>query len=93
VADASWRRSRAGSPTPSTSTSITRPCCRRSWHVRGGSVTYSLVETSGPDHDRRFTSVALVEGAELGRGSGGSKKASEQEAAREALEQIARAGQ
>jgi dsRNA-specific ribonuclease len=33
-----------------------------------------------------------VEGAELGRGSGGSKKASEQEAAREALEQIARAG-
>jgi ribonuclease III len=59
---------------------------------QGGSVTYSLVETSGPDHDRRFTSVALVEGAELGRGSGGSKKASEQEAAREALEQIARAG-
>ena len=59
---------------------------------QGGSVTYALVETSGPDHDRRFTSVALVEGAELGRGSGGSKKASEQEAAREALEQIARAG-
>src|SRR6478752_6894298 len=46
----------------------------------------------GLDHDRRFTSVALVEGAELGRGSGGSKKASEQEAAREALEEIARAG-
>ena len=60
---------------------------------QGGSVTYWLVETSGPDHDRRFTSVALVEGAELGRGSGGSKKESEQEAAREALEQIARAGQ
>jgi ribonuclease-3 len=59
---------------------------------QGRSVTYALVETSGPDHDRRFTSVALVEGAELGRGSGGSKKASEQEAAREALEQIARAG-
>ena len=59
---------------------------------QGGSVTYALVETSGPDHDRRFTSVALVEGTELGRGSGGSKKASEQEAAREALEQIARAG-
>ncbi len=59
---------------------------------QGGSVTYALVETTGPDHDRRFTSVALVDGAELGRGSGGSKKASEQEAAREALEQIARAG-
>src|SRR6478672_6324267 len=58
---------------------------------QGGSVTYALAETTGPDHDRRFTSVALVEGAELGRGSGGSKKASEQEAAREALEQIARA--
>jgi ribonuclease III len=55
---------------------------------QGRSVTYSLVETTGPDHDRRFTSVATVDGAELGRGSGGSKKASEQEAAREARERL-----
>jgi ribonuclease-3 len=55
---------------------------------QGGSVTYALIETSGPDHDRRFTTAALVDGAELGRGSGVSKKASEQEAAREALRQL-----
>ena len=55
---------------------------------RGRSVTYALVEATGPDHDRRFTSAAIVDGAELGRGSGPSKKASEQEAAREALRRI-----
>jgi ribonuclease-3 len=60
---------------------------------QGRSVTYSLIETTGPDHDRRFTSVALVDGAELGRGSGGSKKASEQEAAREARERLSGSGQ
>jgi ribonuclease III len=59
---------------------------------QGASVTYSLVETTGPDHDRRFTSVAVVKGNELGRGSGGSKKSSEQEAAREALERLSRSG-
>jgi len=55
---------------------------------RGRTVTYSLVETIGPDHDRRFTSAALSAGEELGRGSGASKKASEQAAAREALRTV-----
>ncbi len=52
---------------------------------RGGSVTYALIEMSGPPHERRFTTAALSGDAELGRGSGASKKASEQAAAREAL--------
>jgi ribonuclease III len=52
------------------------------------SVTYVVAETSGPAHQREYTSVALVEGRELGRGSGSSKKASEQRAAREALEAL-----
>ncbi len=56
---------------------------------RGASVTYELVETTGPDHDRRYTTAALVEGRELGRGSGPSKKASEQAAAKEALRGMA----
>lgn len=55
---------------------------------RGASVTYELVETTGPDHDRRYTTAAFVEGRELGRGSGPSKKASEQAAAMEALRGI-----
>ena len=56
---------------------------------RGASVTYELVETTGPDHDRRYTTAALVEGRVLGRGSGPSKKASEQAAAKEALRGMA----
>lgn len=52
------------------------------------SVTYVVAETSGPPHQRAYTSVAMVGGHELGRGSGSSKKASEQRAAREALEAL-----
>lgn len=52
---------------------------------RGASVTYAVADVSGPPHQRWFTSLALVEGRELGRGSARSKKASEQLAAQEAL--------
>lgn len=52
---------------------------------RGASVTYLLIETAGPPHRRVFTSSARVGERELGRGSGPSKKVSEQAAAREAL--------
>jgi ribonuclease-3 len=52
------------------------------------SVTYVVAETSGPAHQRSYTSAAMVGGRELGRGSGSSKKASEQRAAREALEAL-----
>jgi ribonuclease III len=52
---------------------------------RGASVTYAVADVSGPPHQRWFTSLALVEGRELGRGSARSKKASEQLAARQAL--------
>jgi ribonuclease III len=55
---------------------------------RGVAVTYAVTETSGPPHQRLFTTVATVEGLELGKGSGSSKKASEQAAAREALANI-----
>jgi ribonuclease III len=52
------------------------------------SVTYVVAETSGPPHQRAYTSAAMVGGHELGRGSGSSKKASEQRAARQALEAL-----
>ncbi|MEP6640362.1 MAG: ribonuclease III domain-containing protein [Gaiellales bacterium] len=57
---------------------------------RGASVTYAVADVSGPPHQRWFTSVALVEGHELGRGSARSKKASEQHAAHHALESLDR---
>ncbi|HEY6394939.1 MAG TPA: putative dsRNA-binding protein, partial [Candidatus Binataceae bacterium] len=49
---------------------------------------YELVAAEGPDHAKRFTTRIRIAGRELGSGEGGSKKQSEQAAAREALIQI-----
>ena len=46
---------------------------------------YKLVSEEGPAHDPTFTSVVLVEGRRIGRGSGSSKKSSESAAAVDAL--------
>jgi ribonuclease-3 len=54
----------------------------------GRSVKYEVLETEGPPHDRRFTSAALIDGKKLGVGSGASKKAAEQEAAKKALAKL-----
>ena len=55
---------------------------------RGLAVSYSVVEVEGPPHDRRFTCAAVLDGVEVGVGTGASKKAAEQAAAREALEKL-----
>jgi ribonuclease-3 len=52
----------------------------------GSQPRYEVVG-AGPDHARSFEAVVLVDGVEQGRGSGRSKKAAQQEAARAALEQ------
>jgi ribonuclease-3 len=52
---------------------------------RGELVAYQVVNEQGPPHDRRFETVAEVNGRPLGTGVGRSKKESEQEAAKEAL--------
>jgi ribonuclease-3 len=49
------------------------------------SVRYEVAEVEGPPHERRFTSIALVDGQELGRGTGRSKKDAEQKAAKQTL--------
>ncbi len=54
----------------------------------GRSVNYQVLEVEGPPHDRRFTCAALIDGRQAGVGTGRSKKAAEQEAARQALEEI-----
>jgi ribonuclease-3 len=54
----------------------------------GRRVTYAEISTEGPSHDRRFTCAALVDGEELGRGAGRTKKEAEQEAAREAFAKL-----
>jgi ribonuclease-3 len=55
---------------------------------RGVRVTYAVVHEAGPPHDRRFEVEARVEGEAVGGGSGRSKKAAEQAAAAQALEQL-----
>ena len=57
----------------------------------GRSVTYSVLDVDGPPHDRTFTSAAVIDGEEAGVGKGPSKKAAEQEAAREALTKLSTA--
>ena len=54
----------------------------------GRQVTYTVLEVEGPPHDRRFTCAATIDGNRLGVGSGRSKKAAEQEAAKEALAKV-----
>jgi len=49
---------------------------------------YRLVEAIGPDHSKQFTAEILVDGEALGRGTGGSKKVAESQAARAAWEKL-----
>jgi len=50
----------------------------------GGGVMYRLVGEEGPDHMKTFHSAVFIGGVEYGRGSGRTKKAAEQAAARAA---------
>jgi len=54
----------------------------------GRQVSYSVLDVEGPPHDRKFTSAAVIDGDQAGVGVGESKKAAEQEAAKQALEKV-----
>ena len=49
---------------------------------------YEVVKEDGPDHDKIFTVVLIVNQKELGRGTGSSKQKAEEEAAKMAIESI-----
>jgi ribonuclease III len=55
---------------------------------RAAVVEYRIESEEGPPHDRSFVAVAEVDGQEIGRGSGRTKKSAEQEAALRALDRI-----
>jgi ribonuclease III len=55
---------------------------------RGALVSYSVVEEQGPPHDRTFSISATIDGVEVGRGTGRSKKDAEQDAAQSTLEAL-----
>ena len=52
------------------------------------SLKYVLVNEEGPAHDKTFTTVVMIDDIKYGTGIGGSKKESEQEAARDALNRM-----
>jgi ribonuclease III len=55
---------------------------------RGETVSYAVVDETGPPHDRTFTVSAQVAGQQLATGIGRSKKDAEQQAAQSALLEI-----
>jgi ribonuclease-3 len=54
----------------------------------GNQVQYEVIGVEGPPHDRRFVCIAVIAGEQVGIGSATTKKAAEQEAARQALEAL-----
>ena len=48
-------------------------------------LSYELIKEEGPDHNKQFTVVALVNNTQLGIGVGRTKKAAEQEAAYQSI--------
>ena len=57
----------------------------------GDGIPRYVVVGTGPDHDRQFEAAVFVNGVQRGAGVGGTKKDAEQEAARQALEELRRA--
>ena len=51
-------------------------------------LVYTLVGESGPDHDKHFRVQLTLNGTVIGTGTGSSKKRAEQDAARQALENL-----
>ena len=51
-------------------------------------LSYSLLSETGPDHDKHFEVCVALNGKEVGRGEGRSKKRAEQEAARLAIAKL-----
>lgn len=53
--------------------------------AKGWSLEYRLMEENGPEHMKRFTMAAFINGTEYARAEGSSKKSAEQKAAYECL--------
>ncbi len=56
--------------------------------ARSGTRPVYVIDEEGPEHSKRFTALVLVDGEEMGRGEGTSKKRAEQAAARAAAERL-----
>ncbi len=57
-------------------------------HHNLGTLDYRVVDERGPAHDKEFVTEVYTDGQMLGKGSGRSKKESEQQAAAQALQAL-----
>ncbi len=57
-------------------------------HYAGAVPDYIALDDEGPDHARIYSAAVQIDGKELGRGQGSSKKSAETAAAAHALQQI-----
>jgi len=64
------------------------PTCETKQKIYTWRNNKEVVVESGPDHDKRFQATVLIGKEAKGSGWGKSKKEAEQEAARNALEEI-----
>ena len=55
---------------------------------RGARISYEVISEAGPPHERTFAVAATLDGEQVGRGEGRSKKIAGQAAAHEALERL-----
>lgn len=74
--------SAAGAPVGDSKTRLQELIQREAGH----SISYAMVAESGPDHRKSFVAAVYLDGAEIGRGEGRTKKEAEQAAAAKALE-------
>lgn len=56
--------------------------------VKLGTLSYEIVEESGPDHNKSYGAVAKLDEKIIGKGTGHTKKAAEQQAAYHALKAL-----
>ena len=59
---------------------------------RSSDIQYCVTNETGPDHNKNFTVALMMDGVELGSGSGSTKKAAEQEAAYRSLIELKKRG-
>ena len=56
--------------------------------VKIGTLSYEIINESGPDHNKNYEAVAKIDDKIIGQGIGHTKKAAEQQAAFNALKSL-----
>ena len=80
-----WLQKIAQSPRPNDPKSLLQELVQEK---KSASLSYLVVDESGPDHDRQFVVQVRLDGQVIGEGRGKSKQAAEEQAAESALKRL-----